>query len=133
MDETQEAAEILTDLLTGQNLVSVPSTDDSKDGTTGTQVQEAQAAALQQLVSGNNVLNERSVRALLDAMGSGGEEDQKHVFWDTQVSLGKVCHRNAWHELRLNGHARSSWVIWYEHWLAHALELKMNHDFLNIF
>jgi hypothetical protein len=79
-DETQEAAEILTDLLANQSLAN---------GTT-TQVGEAQKAALQHLVAdssgnGGNVLNEKSVRALLDAMG--GEGEKRHVFWDTQVRV----------------------------------------------
>lgn len=77
-DETQEAAEILTDLLANQSL----STNNA------TQVGEAQNAALQQLINGNNnnnVLNEQSVRALLDAMGGAEEGEKKHVFWDTQV------------------------------------------------
>eukprot|EP00956_Cyclotella_meneghiniana_P038461 scaffold154747_cov38-Cyclotella_meneghiniana.AAC.1 len=110
-DETQEAAEILTDLLASENPVSVPRGSDSNDRTTGTQVQEAQAAALQQLVSGNNVLNERSVRALLDAMSSNGDEDKKHVFWDTQVSLVKVYDRNTSRQLRLKGNAQSNLFI----------------------
>lgn len=101
-DETQEAAEILTDLLANQSLANATvtnrvvsaNTDDStnqppaNNDAEGTQVGEAQKAALQQLVSGNNVLNEKSVRALLDAMGGGSSEGEtKHMFWDTQVSL----------------------------------------------
>jgi len=81
----EEAAEILTDLMANQSLSA-----NNNGGTT--QVGEAQKAALQQLVSGNNVLNERSVKALLDAMsGNGGEGgEKKHVFWDTQVSFEDV-------------------------------------------
>ena len=85
-DETQEAAEILTDLLANQSL----STNNA------TQVGEAQNAALQQLINGNNnVLNEQSVRALLDAMGGAEEGEKKHVFWDTQVrrnvEMVRIC------------------------------------------
>lgn len=104
-DETQEAAEILTDLLANQSFSGTTNStipvktgnayavDDPGSSTNeppaneGTQVGEAQKAALQQLVNGNNVLNEKSVRALLDAMGGGSEGGKKHVFWDTQVSV----------------------------------------------
>jgi hypothetical protein len=85
-DETQEAAEILTDLLANQGSIA------PKPSNGNTQVGDAQKAALQQLVAhggGGNVLNEKSVRALLDAMGGaeeGGGGEKRHVFWDTQVS-----------------------------------------------
>ena len=82
----EDAAEILSDLL--QNQASV-----STDSGSGTQVGEAQQAALQQLIrqEPSAVLNQPSVRALLDAMGgdsrgdAAGEAGKKHVFWDTQV------------------------------------------------
>jgi hypothetical protein len=86
-EETQEAAEILSDLLANQSLAAAPST----------QVGEAQTAALRQLMGHNNVLRETSVRALLDAMGGDGvgneDREKRHVFWDTQVR-GWYARRN---------------------------------------
>jgi hypothetical protein len=86
-DRNEEAAEILTDLLSNQATVS---RNDTNGSDVKTQVGEAQQAALQQLIrqEPSGVLNEKSVRALLDAMGGGVVQDEgekKHVFWDTQV------------------------------------------------
>lgn len=91
----EEAAEILSDLLQNQASVS------NAKSLNGTQVGEAQQAALQQLIrqEPSAVLNQQSVRALLDAMGgdsrgdvAAGEGGRKHVFWDTQVRHVCVCH-----------------------------------------
>ncbi|KAL7482070.1 hypothetical protein ACHAW6_007762 [Cyclotella cf. meneghiniana] len=86
----EEAAEILSDLLQNQASLS------NAKSLNGTQVGEAQQAALQQLIrqEPSAVLNQQSVRALLDAMGgdsrgdvAAGEGGRKHVFWDTQPML----------------------------------------------